>query len=192
MVPTCFTLANTLTPPPQQKGQHDSRELARVFHGITHSRFPVWLISFSEATRFTPAKHAESTAFCARQGRPQPQHLLYPRTKGFIATVQQIRKGAPHVKAVYDVAIAYQQRAQWQAAPAFWATLSTPRLSAVEGYQFEVHVRRWAMEELPREDDELAKWIEARWVEKGVWLEAKKVQWAAGDESMRAAVASTS
>lgn len=48
------------------------------------------------------------------------------------------------------------------------------------------------MEELPREDDELAKWIEARWVEKGVWLEAKKVQWAAGDESMRAAVASTS
>lgn len=157
-------------------GQQDSAELARVFHGITRSRFPVWLISFSEATRFTAQKYAESKAFCVLQGRPQPQHLLYPRTKGFIATVQQIRK-APHVKAVYDVTIAYQKRGQWQAAPAFWETLSTPRLSEAEGYRFEVHVRRWPMEELPHEDNELAKWIETRWVEKGKWLEGKRVQW---------------
>ncbi|KAJ4396760.1 hypothetical protein N0V93_000982 [Gnomoniopsis smithogilvyi] len=159
-----------------RKWQHDSRELTRVFHGITHSRFPVWLISFSEATRFTAQKYAESKAFCALKGRPQPQHLLYPRTKGFIATVQHIRT-APHVKAVYDVTIAYQKRGEWQDGPAFWDTLSMPRLSEAEGYRFEVHVRRWPMEELPHEDDALAKWIETRWVEKGEWLEAKRKQW---------------
>lgn len=33
------------------------------------------------------------------------------------------------------------------------------------------------MEELPLENDELAKWIEMRWVEKGEWLEAKRREW---------------
>ncbi|CAN8098613.1 unnamed protein product [Discula destructiva] len=160
--------------------QRDSQELKRVFHNITHLRLPIWLISFSEGTRFTPAKRAESATWCAANSKPMPQHLLYPRTKGFLATIRAIR-AAPHVKAVYDVTIAYEKRqgtgvqGLWHTAPAFWETLSLPRLST--RYRFEVHVRRWPMEDLPREDDELAKWLETRWVEKGEWLEAKHVQW---------------
>lgn len=41
----------------------------------------------------------------------------------------------------------------------------------------EVHVRRFAMEDLPREDAELAKWLETRWLEKGQWLEQKRRSW---------------
>lgn len=169
--------------PPPPAGQHDRRELDRVFHGITHSRFPVWLISFSEATRFTPEKHIESRQWCEANGRPLPQHLLYPRTKGFVATVQHVRQ-APHVKAVYDLTIAYQRGSRWQACPAFWDTLSVPGLSAntdkgaAAGYKFEVHLRRFPMEELPTDDAELVKWIEQRWVEKGEWLEQKRQEWA--------------
>lgn len=111
-----------------------------------------------------------------------PKHLLYPRTKGFLATVNAIR-AAPHVKAVYDVTIAYQKRhpaagkqeQTWHAAPAFWETLSLPGLRG--RYRFEVHVRRFAMEDLPREDAELAKWLETRWLEKGQWLEQKRRSW---------------
>lgn len=141
----------------------------------------MWLISFSEATRFSPQKYRESQAWCEANGRgrrQQPQHLLYPRTKGFIATVSHIRH-APHVRAVYDLTVAYQKGGRWQAAPAFWDTLSMPGLSSGSaGYRFEVHVRRWPMEELPTDEGELAKWIEARWVEKGEWLEQKRVEWA--------------
>lgn len=161
-------------------GQRDSQELKRVFHNITRLRLPIWLISFSEGTRLTPGKRAESAAWCAAHARPLPQHLLYPRTKGFLATIRAIR-AAPHVKAVYDVTIAYEKQlrprgdgplvGRWLAAPAFWETLSLPGLAA--RYRFEVHVRRWPMEDLPREDDELAKWMETRWLEKGEWLEAK-------------------
>ncbi|KAF3769301.1 hypothetical protein M406DRAFT_95986 [Cryphonectria parasitica EP155] len=162
--------------------QHDRRELDRVFHGITHARFPTWLISFSEATRFTPQKHKESQTWCTANNRPQPRHLLYPRTKGFVATVTHIRQ-TPHVRAVYDLTIAYQRGREWQAAPAFWDTLSVPRLSEGRaGYRFEVHVRRWPMEELPRDEEELVRWIEQRWVEKGQWLEQKRVAWAAEEE----------
>ncbi|KAI7773697.1 hypothetical protein LA080_010065 [Diaporthe eres] len=162
--------------------QQDKRELDRVFSGITQHRFPTWLISFSEATRFTPQKHREMQEWCEATGRPQPRHLLYPRTKGFIATVQHVR-GAAHVKAVYDLTIAYQRGSRFQQAPPFWDTIRSGGLSSggARGYRFEVNLRRFAMEDLPLEDGELAKWLETRWVEKGEWLEKKRVEWEAED-----------
>ncbi|KAK0613008.1 hypothetical protein B0T17DRAFT_583742 [Bombardia bombarda] len=159
----------------------DKAELDRVFKGITGRKWPTWLVSFSEATRYTPQKYAESQKWCAANNRPQPEHLLYPRTKGFVTTVQHLRK-APHVKAVYDLTIAYQHGKQWQQAPTMWETLSVPRLSLAsqkggQGYRFHVHARRFPLEELPHDDAELARWLEERWVEKGEWLERKRIEW---------------
>lgn len=164
-------------------GQQDKRELDRVFSGITRHRFPTWLISFSEATRFTPQKHREMQEWCNATNRPQPRHLLYPRTKGFIATVQHVRRAA-QVKAVYDLTIAYRHGGQFLAAPPFWDTIRLGGLSnGPGGYRFEVHLRRFAMEDLPLEDAQLAKWLETRWVEKGEWLERKKVEWEVEDRT---------
>lgn len=59
-----------------------------------------------------------------------------------------------------------------------WDTLRVSGLSSgAAGYRFHVHVRRFPMDDLPREDDELAKWLEQRWVEKGLWLEEKRREW---------------
>lgn len=117
-------------------------------------------------------------AWCKQNGRPQPLHLLYPRTRGFITTVKHLRK-APHVKAVYDLTIAYQHRNKFHEAPNMWETLSMSGLSSERGYKFHVHARRFPLEELPHEDDELAKWLEERWVEKGRYLDRKKAEWEA-------------
>ncbi|KAK3336249.1 acyltransferase [Cercophora scortea] len=160
----------------------DKQELSRVFDGITNRKWPTWLISFSEATRFTPEKYKQSQQWCASKDRPQPQHLLYPRTKGFVTTVQHLRK-APHVKAVYDLTIAYQHGKQWHESPSMWDTLAVPRLSldkqqGGEGYRFHVHARRFPLEELPHDDEGLARWLEERWVEKGKWLEKMREEWA--------------
>jgi len=183
----------------------DRAELERVFSGITDRRWPTCelsivqparpdekshtslthptgLISFSEATRFTPKKYLESKQWCADNRKPQPQHLLYPRTKGFVTTVQHLRK-APHVKAVYDMTIAYQRGRQWQQAPTMWETLSLPQLSRAQqkggpGYRFHVYARRFPLDELPQDDEGLAAWLEERWVEKGQWLDEKKAEWA--------------
>lgn len=64
-----------------------------------------------------------------------------------------------------------------------WETLSVPRLSldqerGGQGYRFHVHARRFPIEELPQDDEGLAKWLEERWVEKGQWLEKKRAEWA--------------
>lgn len=162
----------------------------------------VGIISFSEATRFTQEKYQDSQAWCKKNDRPQPLHLLYPRTKGFVATVQHLRQ-APHVKAVYDLTIAYQRRRRdagagadagvgsgvdidagegwslFQEAPTMWQTLSAGDLAST--YRFHVHARRFPLEDLPQGDEGLAKWLEERWVEKGRWLEGQREKWLTED-----------
>lgn len=155
----------------------DRAELDRAFGGITKQLWPTWLISFSEATRFTAKKFIASQEWATANDRPQPKNLLYPRTKGFITTVRHLRQ-APHMRAVYDLTIAYQHGDKWQVAPAMWETMSVPNLSlGKQGYRFHVHVRRFPLEELPETDSELAKWLEKRWVEKGEWLEELRKSW---------------
>ncbi|KAJ5042108.1 uncharacterized protein L3040_004666 [Drepanopeziza brunnea f. sp. 'multigermtubi'] len=157
----------------------DKKELDRVFAGITVRKWPTWLISFSEATRYTPQKAEQAREWCKANNRPIPKHLLYPRTKGFVTTVQHLRK-AKHVKAVYDMTIAYEQNNKFLEAPTIWESLSCGGLSSKRGYKFHVHLRRFAVEDLPETDEELAKWLETRWVEKGEYLDEKREEWARG------------
>jgi hypothetical protein len=42
------------------------------------------------------------------------------------------------------------------------------------GYKFHVHVRRFPMASLPEASEELAVWLEKRWLEKGDWLEMQR------------------
>lgn len=76
---------------------------------------------------------------------------------------------SPHVKAIYDVTIAYARKHKFMAPPTFLETLMLPHLD--QKWDFYVHVERHAIEELPMTDDELAKWLEDRWMEKGDRLE---------------------
>lgn len=130
---------------------------------------PPGLISYSEATRYDAKKHAEAVAWCKANDKPLPQHTLYPRTRGFIATVNKLRE-ATHIKAVYDVTIAYACGDHFMSAPTIWETLSTPNICTT--WQFHVDVQRHPLEDLPRTDEELARWLEDRWTEKGKRLES--------------------
>ncbi|KAI0999193.1 hypothetical protein K3495_g9003 [Podosphaera aphanis] len=155
----------------------DKKELERVFHGITQRLWPIWLISFSEATRYTPEKAKETQIWCKENNRPIPRHLLYPRTKGFVTTIQHLRN-VEHVKCVYDVTIAYSQDNKFLSAPSIWESLSLDNLSSMRRYKFHVDVRRFPIADLPHGDADLALWLESRWMEKGNYLEAKREEWA--------------
>jgi 1-acyl-sn-glycerol-3-phosphate acyltransferase len=176
-----------------RKWTKDKKELDRVFAGITVRKWPtckhspavstmyitdhhLGLISFSEATRYTPKKAEAARVWCKENDRPIPKHLLYPRTKGFVTTVQHLRK-AKHVVAVYDMAIAYEHNHKFLEAPTIWESLSCPDLSGKRGYKFHVDVKRIPLADLPESDTGLAKWLETRWIEKGEFLEAKREEW---------------
>lgn len=160
-----------------RKWTKDKAELDRVFAGITERQWPTWLISFSEATRYTPKKAALAREWCLANNHPIPKHLLYPRTKGFVTTVQHLRK-AKHIKAVYDMTIAYEHDHKFREAPTIWQSLSLDGISGKRGFKFHVDVKRIAIKDLPESDAELSRWLETRWVEKGEFLDAKKEEWA--------------
>lgn len=154
-----------------RKWTRDQAEMDRVFHGVVDRKWPMWLIAYSEGTRFTPKKHAEAAAWCKAHDRPIPKHLLYPRTKGFVATVQKLRQ-APHVKAVYDVTIAYAKGTKFMSPPSFIQTVSHSNLG--DSWKMYVHVNRHEISSLPSSSDGLAKWLEDRWIEKGERLDSLK------------------
>ncbi|KAI9657756.1 MAG: hypothetical protein M1821_002932 [Bathelium mastoideum] len=173
-----------------RKWATDQREMERVFEGVKKNSWPICmrphpvsseqecrslkllnalgLISYSEATRYTKAKFDDTVLWCKANDRPIPKHTLYPRTRGFIATVNQLRQTS-HVRAVYDVTIAYARGNSFMSTPNFWQTVSISRLQ--DTWRFHVHLERYSLVDLPRTDDELAKWLETRWIEKGERLE---------------------
>ncbi|GAB7365899.1 hypothetical protein MBLNU230_g7227t1 [Neophaeotheca triangularis] len=160
-----------------RKWTHDKGEMDRVFHGVLKRSWPMWLIAYSEATRFSPGKYAEAVEWCKANDKPIPKHTLYPRTKGFIASVQRLRQ-APHVKAVYDITVAYAKGREFMVPPSFWQSLSRPKLD--EDWTFLVDARRYELKDLPYTDQELAAWLEQRWMEKGNRLETLRDQLSRG------------
>lgn len=130
----------------------DRGRIDRTFASLLRHRVPAWILSFVEGTRIRPKKLESSKRYAAEHGLPVLNHLLTPRSKGFVATVQALDG---HLGAVYDVTIGYvggvPTLMQWS-----------------KGYAREVHlhVRRYPLAELPREEGALTAWLHARWEEK--------------------------
>jgi 1-acyl-sn-glycerol-3-phosphate acyltransferase len=135
----------------------DRESVRRTFARLRDNQVPVWMLSFSEGTRINPEKLEKSRAYARKQGLPEPRHVLLPRTKGFVATVEGLRD---HVSAVYDVTVGYEE-----GVPNLW--------QYIKGYakRAHLHVRRYPIDELPTSDEELGEWISERFREKDELLE---------------------
>lgn len=136
----------------------DKASIRATFSRILEDRVPIWLLSFPEGTRLTPAKLRKSQAFARERGFEPLQHLLLPRARGFVASVEGLRD---HIVAVYDVTLGYEG-----GAPTLW--------QYIQGFAkvAHVHVRRYAMDQLPRSAEELERWLRDRFEEKDRILEA--------------------
>lgn len=127
----------------------DEASIARTFAGIVRDQVPLWLILFAEGTRITPDKIERSRAYAAERGLRPTEHVLQPRTKGFVASLKGLRG---HVDAVYDITIGYEE-----GVPTLWQFIKG--LSTVA----HLHVHRTPVAELPRSDEALARWLQERY-----------------------------
>ena len=135
----------------------DKESIEATFSRNVREKVPMWLISFSEGTRLTPGKLEASQQFSADRGFPETRHVMTPRPKGFVASVQGL---GSHLDAVYDVTIGYEA-----AVPSLWQFAIG--LAPVS----HVHVTRFARDELPPSEVALGDWLRARFVEKDAWLD---------------------
>lgn len=135
----------------------DRNLIRETFRHLVENDVPVWLVSFVEGTRVTPAKIERGMEYAKQAGMTLTRHVLPPRSKGFVASVQGLGE---HVHAVYDVTIGYTE-----GVPNLWQYIK----GSVR--QMHTHVRRFPIEELPKLDAELRQWLLDRFVEKDRLLE---------------------
>jgi 1-acyl-sn-glycerol-3-phosphate acyltransferase len=135
----------------------DQAAIDRTFAGIKRNDVPLWLMMFVEGTRATPEKLEQSRRYAESKGLPPTEHVLLPRTKGFVASVQALRE---HLDAVYDVTIGYPE-----GVPDLW------QYARGLARRAHLHLRRWPIATLPADDAALADWLQARFSEKDELLE---------------------
>ncbi|HNS98493.1 MAG TPA: lysophospholipid acyltransferase family protein [Polyangiaceae bacterium] len=130
----------------------DRASVQAAFRRFSRDSIPIWLVSFVEGTRLTPEKLVQSQRYARQLGIEPLDHVLLPRTKGFVASVQGLRD---HVDAVYDLTLGYEH-----GVPSLWQYIQgfSPRA--------HLHVRRFPMADLPHDPEALAAWLHARFREK--------------------------
>jgi len=76
-----------------------------------------------------------------------------------------------HIQYLYDLTFLYSSPgSETYRAPSLDEQLSCRNL-AKAGYKFRIHVRRFALADLPSDDEGLKGWCEQRWSEKDDWLD---------------------
>jgi 1-acyl-sn-glycerol-3-phosphate acyltransferase len=136
----------------------DKEFIIETFSKYQRNQSPMWLMIFPEGTRQTPAKLKRSIKFAQKRKLPIMNNVMIPRTKGFIASVQNLRE---YVTAVYDVTIGYANR-------------PPPRLLGFFlGGQQDVYLfaRRFSPDQLPETEKELSRWLMERFQRKNKRLE---------------------
>lgn len=147
-----------------RRGDRARNVLDATYAGLSdpgRGGWPFWLISYLEGTRRTRGKLQDSQDFAKRRDLPPLQHVLQPRTKGFVAAATALRG---HVAAVYDITLGYQEDVtpERDVTPDFVSALLLP------GSQGAVHVhqRRIPLENVPKDEEEMKAWIYKLYAEK--------------------------
>ncbi len=136
----------------------DRRNIMRTFAKFREENIPIWLITFVEGTRLTEAKLHKSQAQSVRRSLPLLEHVMMPRTRGFVAALEGLEG---HLTAVYDITIGYET--------------GLPRLHHVfRGKVKRVHidVRRFPLSALPKTEGERSDWLQQRFVRKDALMKA--------------------
>ncbi|KAI8376511.1 acyltransferase-domain-containing protein [Radiomyces spectabilis] len=156
----------------------DQRKIQKTFDGIKKLQTPAWIINYVEGSRFTPQKLQECQEFSRGRGWPIMENVLVPRTKGFVTCVKEFR--GSHVEFVYDFTIVYRHRATnavFNEAPTM---IRVHAKSLDPEYDFHVNVKRFAIKDLPTDDEGLARWLRERYLEKDKFLAKMKSHWTDG------------
>ncbi|XP_036616373.1 1-acyl-sn-glycerol-3-phosphate acyltransferase gamma-like [Trichosurus vulpecula] len=142
----------------KRKWEEDKHDLVEGLSGLAHYPEPWGFLLCCEGTRFTKEKHRISMQVAESKGLPKLKYHLLPRSKGFTTVVQCLREKA---SAIYDVTLNFGGR-------------QNPTLLGLirrEKYKADMYFRRIPLEEIPLDDNEIAKWLHELYQEKDVLQE---------------------
>ncbi len=138
--------------------QQDAAHMQIFFDRYKKKKYPTWIHIFPEGTRRTLKKQEATVAYAKEKGRPPLKHVLWPRTKGFTATIEGM---GSHLQAVYDLTIMYPENK----APGLWGVfLGNFR-------HLKVKLTRYPIADLPPTAEERSRWMVDLFYKKDALLE---------------------
>jgi len=142
----------------------DEQMLTERLQSWVDDKLLIWLFFFPEGTDFTTLKHSRQLQWAADEHKGEGyKNLLIPKTKGFITCVNILR---PNLKALYDITISYGDKAKPKFATFFWG--NPPR-------DIHLHIRRWPIDQIPTDQNELKSWLFNCYKEKDDLIEYFKI-----------------
>ena len=149
----------------------DKGKLQESIRRFIDYKFPIWLVSHVEGTRFNAKNAAKSREFTDSRGMPPLNYVILPRYKGFWATICALRDAHSHVKEIYDVTMCYyHERKGFGYKP----TLRELGLGKIQEMHVHMHVERIPISEVPLDEQECAQWLYQRFYRKDAVLEVAK------------------
>jgi len=142
----------------------DELMLTQRLQSWVDDKLLIWLFFFPEGTAFTSAKHARQLQWAADEHKGHGyKNLLIPRSKGFITCADILR---PNLQALYDITICYGDEIRPTFATYFMGT--SPR-------DTHLHIRRWTIDQIPKDQNELKAWLFNCYKEKDDLIEYFKI-----------------
>lgn len=153
----------------ERKAATASAPLSRAYRRLrayAAARKPYWLVVYAEGFLRSAEKLAEARAFAESRGLTPLRHLLQPRTKGFAAALSALR---PEIDAVYDINVAYGNRAYDDVTPSIHEISFDPAWG--ERRVVNVCIRRIPIDDVPLDMDRAKDWLYKLYEEKDEMLE---------------------
>jgi lysocardiolipin and lysophospholipid acyltransferase len=136
--------------------QKDKEKVEEMFSRFHRDKIPLWLTIFPEGTRRTQRKQEISIIYSGRQGAQPTLKVMYPRTKGFVATVEALRG---HINAVYNITIHY---------PGYPPSLTGIFMGSVK--RVYLNIQRFDITSVPEDANITKGWLVDRFLEKERFL----------------------
>ncbi|KAF9437284.1 hypothetical protein BGZ76_001346 [Entomortierella beljakovae] len=146
--------------------EHDKRSIQDNL-GRTPKDEPLWLVVFPEGTVVSKGTRKRSHAFAEKAGVPDHRHVLLPRSSGSFICINKLRGSVEHV---YDATIGYSG-IHYGEIPEELYPLPGLYVNQAQPKDINIHLRRFAIKDIPDTEPEFVEWIRARWTEKDELME---------------------
>ncbi|KAF9357781.1 hypothetical protein BGX26_003089 [Mortierella sp. AD094] len=146
--------------------EHDKRAIEQNLKR-TNKDEPLWLVVFPEGTVVSKGTRKRSQAFAEKAGLTDHRHLLLPRTSGLFICINKLRGS---VEYVYDTTVGYSG-IHYGEIPQELYPLPGLYVDQAQPKEINMHLRRFAIKDIPETEPEFVKWVRARWTEKDELME---------------------
>lgn len=145
----------------------DAKNFLAHMNKFKASMEPLWLLIFPEGTTLSAVTREKSHTFAESKGIAIYKHTLLPRSLGLFKCVEAL---GDSVEYIYDLTVGIPGIPAG-ATPQYTYTIASLYVMGLNPGQIHIHIRRFKIADLPKDEDEFATWLYARWQEKDELLD---------------------